>query len=122
MLPADDDPQQPLDLIYIVLTSGETYEVDRLFNQLLLHELDARAYPDIDALQHAIEQHQAANELASHRVRVKSLRVTTPSVSGTRTEAADGAIHYDTLTRQWSRDGDDSAVVDPRDLFIHTPR
>ncbi|SEI15680.1 hypothetical protein SAMN05216581_3009 [Pseudomonas asplenii] len=122
VLPADDDPQQPLDLIYIVLTSGETYEVDRLFNQLLLHELDARAYPDIDALQHAIEQHQAANELASHRVRVKSLRVTTPSVSGTRTEAADGAIHYDTLTRQWSRDGDDSAVVDPRDLFIHTPR
>ncbi|BBP75819.1 hypothetical protein PHLH7_19230 [Pseudomonas sp. Ost2] len=122
LLPADDDPTQPLDLIYIVLKSGERYEVDRIFDQLLLHELDARAHADIDAIKRCIEQHQADNELASHRVRVRGLRVVTPSASSARLQAAFGALVYDTLTQQWRTDNDESTLVDPADLFIHTPR
>ncbi|WP_338523435.1 hypothetical protein NUH87_27290 [Pseudomonas batumici] len=122
LLPADDDPSQPMDLIYIVLTSGARYEVDRIFEQLLLHELDARAHADIAAIESAIKQHQANNELASHRIRVSGLRVTSSSTSSTPALAAYDALIYDTLTEQWHTDNDESSLVDPAGLFIHTPR
>ncbi|WP_248767698.1 calcium-binding protein [Pseudomonas sp. MWU12-2345] len=122
LLPTHDDPAQPMDLIYIVVTSGARYEVDRIFDQLLLQELDARAHADLDAIKRCIEQHQADDQLASNRVRIKGLRVISDSTSSTRSQAAYDAITYDTLTQQWRTDNDEASLVDPADLFIHTPR
>ncbi|AMB85742.1 hypothetical protein AWM79_10695 [Pseudomonas agarici] len=122
LLPADDDPRQPLDLIHIVLTSGDRYEVDRIFDQLLLHELNARAHTNIEAITRRIEQHQAHGELASSRVRVRGLRVSSASDSSARPQAAYDALIYDTLRHQWRTDNVQATLVDPTDLFIHTPR
>ncbi|WP_248745591.1 calcium-binding protein [Pseudomonas sp. MWU12-2037] len=122
LLPAHDDPAQPMDLIYIVVTSGARYEVDRIFDQLLLQELDARAHADLDAIKRCIEQHQADDQLASNRVRIKGLRVISDSTSSARSQTDYAAITYDTLTQQWRTDNDEASLVDPADLFIHTPR
>jgi len=122
LLPANDDPSQPLDQIYIVLTSGDRYEVDRIFDQLLLDELDARTHADLDALKSCIERHQADDQLASSSVRIKGLRVISDSTSSARSEAAYDTMTYDTLTQQWRTDNHEASLVDPADLFIHTPR
>ena len=122
LLPTHDDPAQPMDLIYIVLTSGARYEVDRIFDQLLLHELDARAHADLDAIKSCIERHRADDQLAANRVRVKGLRVISASTSSARSQDDYDAIAYDTLTQEWRTDNDESSLVAPADLFIHTPR
>ncbi|NWA27921.1 calcium-binding protein [Pseudomonas gingeri] len=122
LLPEHDDPLQPMDLIYLVLTSGARYEVDRIFEQLLLHELDARAYADLDAIKSSLDRHQADDQLASSRVRVKGLRVISESSSSARSQSAYDAMIYDTLTQQWRTDNDEAALIAPSDLFIHSPR
>jgi len=60
--------------------------------------------------------------LASSSVRIKGLRVISDSTSSARSEAAYDAMTYDTLTQQWRTDNHEASLVDPADLFIHTPR
>ncbi|WP_244220755.1 calcium-binding protein [Pseudomonas kribbensis] len=101
-LPDSNDPTLPLETVEVVVSSGNRYRINALFEVIGLCAVDARAYPSIQAIVQDIHAHEQRDELETRNMPVRNIRLR---------DGATGSISYNTDTRAWS-----SESVPPRSI------
>jgi Ca2+-binding RTX toxin-like protein len=108
-LPDSNDPTLPLETVEVVVTSGNRYRINALFEVIGLYAVDARAYSSIQAIIQDIADHQQRDELETRHLQVRNIRLR---------DAAPGRIFYNTDTRIWSLESAPSRSIPIEHLNI----
>ncbi|MGL6245737.1 calcium-binding protein [Pseudomonas sp.] len=108
-LPGTDDPAKPLEVVNVVITSGNQYRIDTLFESMHLRVINAQAYTTVSAIQQDIDRHKQLDELPADLLPVKNICMA---------DLTAGNIYYDTETKNWTLDTDWSRTVNNEDLTI----
>ncbi|MFM9384298.1 calcium-binding protein [Pseudomonas sp. UV AK001] len=108
-LPDSNDPALPLETVEVVVSSGNRYRINALFEVIGLYVVDARAYSSVEAIIQDIEDHQQRDELETYHVQVRNIRLR---------DGAPGRIFYNTDTRIWSSESAPSRSIPIEHLFI----
>jgi len=108
-LPDSNDPLLPLETIEVVVSSGNRYRINALFEVIGLCAIDARAYPSVQAIAQDIHEHQRREELESDEVSVHHIRLS---------ETAAGKISYSVATHVWSSETTASRSISAEHLII----
>ncbi|WP_248743655.1 MULTISPECIES: TcdA/TcdB pore-forming domain-containing protein [unclassified Pseudomonas] len=108
-LPESNDPALPLETVEVVVTSGNRYRINALFEVIGLYAVDARAYSSVQAIIQDIAEHQQRDELETRHVQVRHIRLR---------DGAPGRIFYNTDTRTWSSESTPSRSIPIEQLLI----
>ncbi|WP_409316283.1 calcium-binding protein [Pseudomonas sp. KCJK9016] len=108
-LPDSNDPQLPLETVEVVVSSGNRYRINVLFEVIGLCAVDARGYPTIQAMILDIAAHRQREELETHDLPVSNLRLH---------DGAPGRIFYNVATHRWRVENDPSRSISIEHLTI----
>ncbi|WP_244142415.1 calcium-binding protein [Pseudomonas allokribbensis] len=108
-LPDSNDPQLPLETIEVVVSSGNRYRINALFEVIGLCAIDARAYTSVQAIALDVRGHQLREELESDEVSVHNIRLS---------ETATDKISYNVVTNVWSSESTPSRSIPVEHLII----
>ncbi|MEO3727789.1 calcium-binding protein [Pseudomonas syringae] len=108
-LPDSNDPQLPLETIEVVVSSGNRYRINALFEVIGLCAVDARAYTSVQAIAEDVRDHQRRAELERPNVPVHNIRLS---------ENAPGDISYNAATNTWSSETAASRSIPIEQLII----
>lgn len=108
-LPDSNDPQLPLETVEVVVSSGNRYRVNALFEVIGLCAIDARTYASVQAIVEDISAHRQRNELEADNVPIHNLR---------QRDGESGMISYNAKTQVWSQESAPSRSIPPEQLII----
>ncbi|MDI2143793.1 MULTISPECIES: hypothetical protein [unclassified Pseudomonas] len=108
-LPDSNDPQLPLETVEVVVSSGNRYRINTLFEVIGLFAVDARAYSTVAALIQDVSDHQQRDELENIDVRVHHIHLR---------DAAPGRIIYNVDSNSWRVENDPSRSISVEHLNI----
>ncbi|WP_438299884.1 TcdA/TcdB pore-forming domain-containing protein [Pseudomonas sp. NMS19W] len=108
-LPDSNDPALPLETVDVVVSSGNRYRINALFEVIGLYVVDARAYSSVQMIAQDIADHQQRDELETRHVQVHNIRLR---------DGAPGRIFYNTDTRAWSSESAPSRSIPVEHLII----
>ncbi|MHB2250012.1 calcium-binding protein [Pseudomonas fitomaticsae] len=108
-LPDSNDPALPLETIEVVVTSGNRYRINALFEVIGLCAIDARTYSSVQAIAQEVRDHQQRDELETAEVPVRNI--------GLRGTAA-GKISYNVDTDLWHTESAPSRSIPIGHLVI----
>ena len=106
-LPPDNDTTVPMDSIGVATTRGTIYEVNRIFDQMVLFLIDASYYFDLNAILEVIRKHKDSGELA-HEIKFENLR---------HMQIA-GNVYYNSTNDFWGIETNRAYRFKPEDLVI----
>ncbi|MDD0968948.1 MULTISPECIES: calcium-binding protein [Pseudomonas] len=110
-LPDSNDPLLPLETIEVVVSSGNRYRINPLFEVIGLSAIDARAYTSVQAIVQDVRDHQSREELEFHVVPVHNVRLQgsacvkisyNPATHGWSSESTCEKFTYNAATNLWS--------------------
>jgi hypothetical protein len=108
-LPDSDDPSLPVETVDVIVTSGNRYRVNNLFETIGLLSVDASAYSSIDAIATDIKQQKEQQELEDDETPVSHLYLQdNPSEK----------LHYNAQTATWGITRNPDHIVDEKQLRI----
>ena len=93
----------------MVVSSGNRYRINALFEVIGLCAVDAQGYPTIQAMIQDIAAHRQREELETHDVPVLNLRLH---------DGAPGRIFYNVATDRWRIENDPSRSISIEHLTI----
>ncbi|WP_256579249.1 calcium-binding protein [Pseudomonas sp. B26(2017)] len=108
-LPDSNDPTLPIETIEVMISSGNCYRVNALFELIGLYAVDARSYPSIEAIARDIQDHHQRDELETIQVKVRNIRLL---------DMSPGKIIYNPETRIWSAEDAPSRSIPIGHLII----
>lgn len=111
-LPDSENPELPLETLYVMLASGVTYKIHSLFNWIELFAIDASAYASVADVIAEIQQHKKfePNQLFEDtRVLIQNIHMQTSTV---------GDFYYIADTDTWELDSDPAQIINTNDLTI----
>ncbi|WP_240789161.1 calcium-binding protein [Pseudomonas kribbensis] len=108
-LPDSNDPAFPLETVDVVVSSGNRYRINALFEVIGLYAVDAHSYSSVQAIIQDIADHQQRDELETHHVQVRNIRLR---------DGTPGRIFYNTNTRFWSSESAPSRSIPIEHLII----
>ncbi|WP_249483869.1 calcium-binding protein [Pseudomonas sp. HS6] len=108
-LPDSNDPQLPLETVEVVVSSGNRYRINALFEVIGLCAVDARTYYSVAALVQDVREHQQHDALESSNLQVLNLRLR---------DAAPGRIFYDVTHNSWRLESDPARSISIEHLII----
>jgi hypothetical protein len=108
-LPDSNDPQLPLETIEVVVSSGNRYRANALFEMIGLCAIEASAYPSIQAIAQDVLDHQQRNELEADKVPIHNIRLR---------DGTPGRISYNAKAHAWSTESEPSRSIPIEHLII----
>jgi len=108
-LPNTEASDIPLETINVIVSSGNRYRIDPLFEVSVLHAINAKSYPSIAAVVSDIIKHKQNDGLVSELISIENLRTN---------DATQGNIYYDTDIDNWTIDTDWSRSFNSENLEI----
>ncbi len=108
-LPDSNDPALPLETVEVVVTSGNRYRINALFEVIGLYAVDARTYSSVQAIIQDIADHQQRDELETRHVQVRNIRLR---------DGTPASIFYNTDTHVWSSESAPSRSIPIEHLII----
>lgn len=108
-LPDSGDPTLPLEMIDVVVSSGNRYRIDSLFEVIGLKSVNAPAYSSIEEITSEIKSHKERDELENNEIHIRNIRLQ---------NSAAGNIYYNADTDHWKIDSDPSRQINAEHLII----
>jgi hypothetical protein len=108
-LPNTEASDIPLETINVIVSSGNRYRIDPLFEVSVLHAINAKSYPSIAAVVSDIIKHKQNDGLVAELISIENLRTN---------DATQGNIYYDTDIDNWTIDTDWSRSFNSENLEI----
>lgn len=108
-LPDSSDPQLPLETLEVVVSSGNRYRINALFEVITLHAIDARTYTSAQAIAQEVNDHRQRSELEADDVPIHHLR---------QRDGESGMISYNARTQVWSHESAPSRSIPVEQLII----
>jgi Ca2+-binding RTX toxin-like protein len=108
-LPNTEVSDIPLETINVIVSSGNRYRIDPLFEVSVLHAINAKSYPSITAIVLDIIKHKQNDGLVAELISIENLRTN---------DATQGNIYYDTEIENWTIDTDWSRSLRIENLGI----
>lgn len=108
-LPDSNDVTLPLETIDVIVTSGDRYRVNALFEVIGLHTVNASSCASTQAIVALVNDHERRRMLESDNVLIENIHLS---------DAPQAKIFYNAATGQWTANGSPTRPVDPEQLII----
>jgi len=108
-LPDSNDPQLPLETLEVVVSSGNRYRINALFEVIGLYAIDARTYASIEAIVQEVNDHRQREALEADNVSIQNIRLR---------DGVAAKISYNAQTHVWSHESAPSRSIPVEQLII----